>query len=635
MALYDTCDGNWENLADASHLDINDVESFLDYAAIFLSNMGNYFGAGDQKFIPSISKDKVAQLASSAGTGATSLWEQIQGLMFQLPPFGLGPPGKLTQSSYYPGMEERFFHEDTLLVSGIMNELSILPENTRLMRVTGAEGIETLDILQASENENILTCNHTNTAFANKTIRLKTGDHARELLQINVYLRKALDYVSNSSQYEMIQKTIDSFTTGDISSYKDAQRVWVNDKSPCVETVLGFIEPYRDPLGIRSEFEGIVGIFDADESKVLNELAEISNELVCNLPWVNSHEASKGPFEKEIFEAPDFSSVQSLVYCSSIVFPGINLPNYNDIRQETGYKNIIFYSRMKAESQRDRGLHLIDASEQEIFKKHRFHAYYIWVVLHEILGHGTGRFLSETSTGKYNFNPESPPVNPVTGEPIQTCYRLGQTWTSVFGDLSTTVDECRAELVGAYLIDDPRVLALFGHTERALVTPDDLVYNLYLQLGTDGLRGLQNYDTSTQGWGQAHSRAHYAILRHLLKDANGLYTILCDSQQGKLTVKVDRARIIRHGKPSLGRMLLKLHIYRCTADVDNCRKFYEDLSRVDDEALKWRDIITAKQDPPLVFSQANTYLDAEGITIREYEASTRGVIQSWAERDIN
>lgn len=120
-----------------------------------------------------------------------------------------------------------------------------------------------------------------------------------------------------------------------------------------------------------------------------------------------------------------------------------------------------------------------------------------------------------------------------------------------------------------------------------------------------------------------------------MKDANGLYAILCDSQQGKLTVKVNRARIIRHGTPSLGRMLLRLHTYRCTADVINCRKFYEDLSCVDDEALKWRDIIISKQDPLLVFSQANTYLDAGLVTIREYEASTGAVIQSRPDRDID
>ena len=146
---------------------------------------------------------------------------------------------------------------------------------------------------------------------------------------------------------------------------------------------------------------------------------------------------------------------------------------YNDIRQETGYKNIIFSNRMTAESRRDRGLHLVDESEQGVFKEHRPHAYYIWVVLHEILGHGTGRFLTETSSGNFNFNPDLPPLNPITNTPIHTWYRPGQTWTGVFEDLSTTVDECRAELVGAYLIDDEDILAIFGYTSDGNIKPED------------------------------------------------------------------------------------------------------------------------------------------------------------------
>ena len=128
---------------------------------------------------------------------------------------------------------------------------------------------------------------------------------------------------------------------------------------------------------------------------------------------------------------------------------------------------------MVAESRRPRGLHLVDESEQETFKRHRFHTYYIWVVLHEILGHGTGKFLKESTPGSFNFDPDSPPLNPITGKPVSTWYRPGQTWTGVFGDLSTTVDECRAELVGAYLIDDQDILALFGYGQQSEVTPDD------------------------------------------------------------------------------------------------------------------------------------------------------------------
>lgn len=70
---------------------------------------------------------------------------------------------------------------------------------------------------------------------------------------------------------------------------------------------------------------------------------------------------------------------------------------------------------------------MVPESEQEIFKQHRPHAYYIWVVLHEIFGHGTGRFLSEISPGNFNFDPNDPPSNPITGDPVKTWYKPWQT----------------------------------------------------------------------------------------------------------------------------------------------------------------------------------------------------------------
>ncbi|PKY06621.1 dipeptidyl peptidase III [Aspergillus campestris IBT 28561] len=636
IALYDGCDGDWERLATVAGVEFHDVQLLLDYAATFLSNMGNYYGSGDQKFTPAISAEKLAALADSASPRAAALWGHIRDAILQETPLSLGPPSDLTQSAYYPGFEGPSFQEDMAHISKTIDELAILPENTRVEKKRISPDIEVFNILQASVAEKTSTCHVTSDPTSDgRIIRLVNGDHKEEMTRISAYLSKALQYTSNRSQDHMVQKLLESFITGNLETYKDAQRLWVNDKAPPVETVLGFVEPYRDPLGVRSEFEGIVGIPDANETKILGELSRMADKFVCRLPWVTSDSDDKGPFEKEKFEAPDFSSVQSLAYCSSIIFPGINLPNYNDIRQETGYKGIIFSNRMVAESRRPRGLHLVDKSEQDTFKKHRFHAYYIWVVLHEILGHGTGKFLNESTPGSYNFDPDNPPLNPITGKPVSTWYGPGQTWTGVFGDLSTTVDECRAELVGAYLIDDQDISALFGYSQQGEVTPDDVVYNLYLQLGTDGLRGLENYDPTTKKWGQAHSRAHYAMLRHLLRDTQGLYTVICDPQAGELTVKVDRNLIIQQGKPSLGRMLLRLHMYRCTADIAGCRTFYEDLTAVDDEALKWREIVIAKKDPPLIFSHANTYLDGDTVNLREYEPTSKGIIQSWAERGID
>ena len=82
----------------------------------------------------------------------------------------------------------------------------------------------------------------------------------------------------------------------------------------------------------------------------------------------------------------------------------------------------------------------------------------------------------EESEGKFNFDIHNPPISPISGKPIVTWYKPGQTWTGQFGDLATTVDECRAELVGAYLMDDVELLRLFGYDESSEITAEDCRY---------------------------------------------------------------------------------------------------------------------------------------------------------------
>lgn len=159
----------------------------------------------------------------------------------------------------------------------------------------------------------------------------------------------------------------------------------------------------------------------------------------------------------------------------------------------------------------------IEDSEAAAFRKAKFPTYYWWVVLHELLGHGTGRMMVETTEGDYNFDIQNPPINPLDDNPIKSWYKPGQTWTGQFGDLATTVDECRAELVGAYLMDDKDLLKVLGFTDATDVTADDsekplamfgtiqkadvhgiVAYNMYQQLGVDGLRGLANYNVDSK-----------------------------------------------------------------------------------------------------------------------------------------
>ncbi|KAL8855986.1 MAG: hypothetical protein Q9178_007356 [Gyalolechia marmorata] len=624
--------GDWYELAKACGVTEADIKAFLDYGATFLSNIGNYYGSGDQKFRPRLKLESM-RAVSHVSEDAQRLFDRVAHAMYSPQPSSLGFPGHETQSAYYPS-DVALTKEEVADVTVCMEQRGVLPENTRIRKtMQGGEAI--YEVLQASTliDPDVQTLKLRNSG---RTVRVVKGDHAHELTAVCQNLREASKFAANEKQEKFLEQYIASFESGDLEVYKESQKSWIKDTAPRVENVFGFVEPYRDPFGIRAEFEGLVAISDAGETKLLSRLVEESSKFIKQLPWAQgfSDNNGKGPFEKSLFEPPDFSSIHALAYCSSIIFGGINLPNYNDIRQDCGFKNVIIANRMTAESNTSAICPFIDPSEASTFQKHKYPAYYVWVVLHELLGHGTGKMMCEGAHGTLNFDIEHPPINPLTGEPISLWYRPGQTWTGVFADLATTVDECRAELVGAFLMDNKELLSLFGFDSSSGISAEDITYNVYLQLGVDGLGGLQNYNVEADSWGQAHSRAHFAMLKCLLRDGKGFMQIDCNSSGDELQVRVDRSRIFSDGKPALAGMLLELHMYRCTADVQSCRSYYEELSKVDGEYLEWRRIVLVKMPPKWVFVQPNTSLDGNEVILKEYEPTPEGVIQSWTERGL-
>jgi dipeptidyl-peptidase-3 len=108
-----------------------------------------------------------------------------------------------------------------------------------------------------------------------------------------------------------------------------------------------------------------------------------------------------------------------------------------------------------------------------------------------------------------------------------------------------------------------------------------------------------------------------------------------DSAEQTLHVRVDRGKILSHGKPSISRMVTKIHIWRCTGDIKSCEEFWGPLTSVDDVHLEWRRVVMAHPEPQAMFVQANTFLDnesAQDVRIEVYEETNEGIIRSFAER---
>jgi dipeptidyl-peptidase-3 len=241
---------------------------------------------------------------------AVSIYERIERPLKASLPLALGFPSDIAQSSYYPG-ELRISREEISDVSHILTKFGIDPENTRLSKtIVGQKSC--FDVLQSSVEEDSLP--QVIYDESGLMIRIIRGGHRSELSLVCHYLEHAKGSAANQLQKSFISKYQQSFITGDMESYKNSQREWVKDIMPSVEVFFGFIEPYRDPFGVRAEFEGLVGIVNAQETKNLTALVKKSSTFIRRLPWAdNQHDNDgKGPFEKEMFESPDFTSLHSM-----------------------------------------------------------------------------------------------------------------------------------------------------------------------------------------------------------------------------------------------------------------------------------------------------------------------------------
>ncbi|KAL8719048.1 MAG: hypothetical protein Q9181_008119, partial [Wetmoreana brouardii] len=232
MELYRSCqqsfDGRWDDLARAYGVPVEEIKTFLDYAAVFLSNIGNFYGSGDQKFRPDMRQESLKAICQTSSR-ATSLFTSIAIPVFSSQPSSLGYQADETQSTYYPGTLS-ITQEEIAEVSQIMEDNGVLPENTRVEKVAEEEST-VYKVLQASVEK----ASNDRTFHSPKLagpVKIVQGDHCDELALICHSLERASRYAATSTQQVFLKQYQQSFQTGNLELYKESQKTWVKDIAP-------------------------------------------------------------------------------------------------------------------------------------------------------------------------------------------------------------------------------------------------------------------------------------------------------------------------------------------------------------------------------------------------------------------
>ena len=335
------------------------------------------------------------------------------------------------------------------------------------------------------------------------------GLYSDAIEKIVGWLEKAANVAENDKQKAVIEKLIEFYRDGDLTTFDEYSITWVNDLDSRIDFVNCFTESYGDPLGMKASWESIVNFKDLEATKRTETIS-------ANAQWFEDHSPVDKRFKKEKVKGITAKVITAAMlggdlYPSTAI--GINLPNSNWIRSAHGSKSVTIGNLTDAYSQASKGGGLVKEfaySEEELklIEQYADITDNLHTDLHECLGHGSGKLL--------------PGVDPDT--------------LKAYG---STIEEARADLFGLYYLADDKL------TELGLVPSPDAYKAQYYSYMMNGLMTQLVRINQGNNIEEAHMRNRALIARWVMEKGAGEKVVEMVKKDGKTYVKVNDYQKLR------------------------------------------------------------------------------------------
>jgi dipeptidyl-peptidase-3 len=488
----------------------------LEYASVFYDNSGNYTGYDDTKFIPRVARDDLVALVASYPDLTAKLLSVIDDIYSREPgQLRLGWPPIGTSAYYEP---RDFTADENQAIAGLLKSAKIHENNTIVYRLADRYEVKQMSIAVDDVGTRIGEVN-------GLPVFVTKGLHSETLKKVTKWLALARDFALNPTEADALTALIKHWETGNIEDHIRYSELWVGDSDPTVEFYHGVVESYRDPSGVRCEYESLVAAVDPKESRFLHQFVAESAKILPLLPYPPS-------YERKTFVAPTYNAINVLTFCCSGMPIGINLPNYEEVQHKKGSKNVSLLNVMATMSITPDTFPFLPDDRIPDLVEFYGGITTLLTAEHELYGHGSGAQLrrEDVADGKV---PDL--LHPHRS--VATYWEDGETYASVFGGPGSSLEECRAETTSLHLTYKDEVLEMYGvpadrRKAFKIAATLDMVHS--------GLKGIICYKPESSEWTQPHARARMAILRALLiwgrgglslKKVDGRYKLLIDDNK--------------------------------------------------------------------------------------------------------